>query len=98
VSEIVKRMERRGVLTRLRDRRDRRRTLVWLTPLGQGLLERETSVLSEERLTRALKQMNAAARRALVRALRLLIEAADGDRVAARPGKGEKTHASRTRL
>jgi len=98
VSEIVKRMERRGVLTRLRDRRDRRRTLVWLTPAGQELLERETSVLSEQRLTRALGRMNAAERRALVRALRLLIEAADRDRVAARPAKGERTHASRTRL
>jgi DNA-binding MarR family transcriptional regulator len=104
VSEIVKRMERRGVVTRLRDERDRRRTLVWLTPTGQQLLGRETSVLSEERLERCLAHLTARQRRLVARALRLLIEAADRERQRLRSltktptKKGRTSHASSTRL
>src|SRR6266545_526020 len=32
MSDIVTRLERRGLLERMRDERDRRRVLVWLTP------------------------------------------------------------------
>ena len=35
MSEIIDRLERKGLLRRLRDGRDRRRVLVWLTPEGQ---------------------------------------------------------------
>src|SRR5262245_49844303 len=34
MSDIVTRLERRGLLERMRDERDRRRVLVWLTPRG----------------------------------------------------------------
>jgi DNA-binding MarR family transcriptional regulator len=83
VSEIVARMERRGTLVRIRDERDRRRTLVWLTPKGQALLVRETSVLSETRLTAALARLGAGQRRAIVQGLRWLTEAAEGQRARA---------------
>jgi DNA-binding MarR family transcriptional regulator len=80
VSEIVTRMERRGVLVRVSDKRDRRRTLVWLTPRGQALLKRELNVLSEARLAQALARMSSRQRRSLVDALRLLVKKADRDR------------------
>jgi DNA-binding MarR family transcriptional regulator len=70
-------MERRGLLARIRDRRDRRRSLVWLTGQGQAVLEKETRVLAPERLTQALAGLSSAQRRALVNGLSLLADAAE---------------------
>src|SRR5512138_1404871 len=52
VSEIVDHLERDGLLERMRDPKDRRRTLVWLSERGLDLLDREREVLSSELLTR----------------------------------------------
>ena len=78
VSEIVTRMERRKVLARVRDERDRRRTLVWLTPQGQTLLRDETSVLSIPRLEQALASRSPREREVILQGLRLLVAAAEG--------------------
>src|SRR5215467_13903750 len=48
VSEIVDRLEAAGLVERMRDERDRRRVLVWLTPAGFDELERDRQVLSRE--------------------------------------------------
>ena len=50
MSDIVTRLERRGLLERMRDQRDRRRVLVWLTPAGHQMLARERRVLDDERV------------------------------------------------
>lgn len=47
VSEIVDRLESRGLLEREADPADRRRTLVWLTTAGQELLRADRQVLAE---------------------------------------------------
>jgi len=57
VSEIVRHLERDGLLERMRDAKDKRRTLVWLSDRGLGLLEREREVLSGELLARAMTRM-----------------------------------------
>jgi DNA-binding MarR family transcriptional regulator len=75
VSEIVEHLERDGLLERIRDPRDRRRTLVWLTDAGLALLEREREVLSHELLTRAMARMRDDDRAALLRGMRALLAA-----------------------
>src|SRR4051794_16574804 len=45
VSELVDGLERRGWLERVRDGRDRRRTLVWLSDAGSELVARDRDVL-----------------------------------------------------
>ncbi len=75
VSEIVDHLERDQLLERLRDPRDRRRTLVWLTEDGLALLEREREVLSRPLVAKAMARMPASDRRALLRGLRALLRA-----------------------
>jgi DNA-binding MarR family transcriptional regulator len=77
VSEMVDRLQRRGLLERIRDQRDRRRALVWLTPKARELLERAVQVLSQERLAEALSTMSKTERTELVRGMRALVRAAD---------------------
>jgi DNA-binding MarR family transcriptional regulator len=74
VSEIVSHLERQGLLERESDPDDRRRTLIWLTPAGQATLRRQREVLSEERLATALAEMPAEQSRALLSALRALVQ------------------------
>ena len=80
VSEMVDRLVRRGLVERMRDARDRRRTLIWLTSQARGLLERAPQVLSGEQVARALSSMSAAERSGLVRGMTALVRAADEHR------------------
>jgi DNA-binding MarR family transcriptional regulator len=77
VSELVDRLEAEGLCERMRDQRDRRRVLVWLTPAGLELLERDRQVLSSQRVLQAMQRMKPAARHALVEGMRALVAAAD---------------------
>src|SRR5262249_46676185 len=76
MSDIVTRLERRGLLERMRDERDRRRVLVWLTQAGQETLARERRVLDEALVGAALRKMAPADCRKLVDGLRALARAA----------------------
>jgi DNA-binding MarR family transcriptional regulator len=75
VSEIVEHLERDGLLERMRDPQDKRRTLVWLSDKGLALLDREREVLSGELLTRAMTRMKPADRLALLRGMHALLAA-----------------------
>lgn len=77
VSELVDRLVGDGLVERMRDERDRRRVLVWLTPAGLDALEREREVLSPELALAAMERMKPAARRALLEGMRALVAAAD---------------------
>jgi DNA-binding MarR family transcriptional regulator len=77
VSELVDRLSDEGLVDRIRDERDRRRVLVWMTKAGQELLERDREVLSLELCRAAMHEMKPAARRALLDGMRALIAAAD---------------------
>ena len=76
VSEIVSHLERQGMLERESDPADRRRTLVWLTGVGQDTLFRQREVLSADLLAGALSRMPPDQVGTLLGALRALISAA----------------------
>lgn len=80
VSEIVDQLEGHGLLARVRDEDDRRRTLVWLTDEGRARLVEEQEVLSPETLERAFAAMTAAERTQLLDGTRALVRAADATR------------------
>jgi DNA-binding MarR family transcriptional regulator len=75
MSEIADGLERRGWLERARDGRDRRRTLVWLTPAGVEILARDRDVLSRALLERALASMTPVEVEALLVGTRALLRA-----------------------
>jgi DNA-binding MarR family transcriptional regulator len=76
VSEIVTQLEAKQLLAREPDPRDRRRTLVWLTPAGFARLERDRQVLSTGQLAAALGALKPADRDALFTGLTALVAAA----------------------
>jgi DNA-binding MarR family transcriptional regulator len=77
VSELVDRLVARGFVERMRDERDHRRVLVWLTPAGLDLIDRDRQVLSRELVLAAIERMKPAARRALLEGMRALVAACD---------------------
>lgn len=77
VSEIVDGLEKKGLLERMRDARDRRRVLVWLTDAARELLGRRAEVLDRARVSRAVKKLRPAERQGLVEGMRALVRAAE---------------------
>lgn len=76
VSEIVDGLEAKGLLERMRDERDRRRVLVWLTPGGHAALTRDREVLERAWVEAALERLHDDERTGLFRGLRALVHAA----------------------
>lgn len=76
VSDIVEHLEHDGLLARVRDEKDRRRTLAWLTDAGRARLMEEQEVLSKGVLERAFARMTAAEREQLLAGTRALLRAA----------------------
>jgi len=74
-SELVARLEERGLVTRMRDDRDRRRVFVWLTDAGRASARAHPRVLADDALKRAVHAMRPTDRAALVQGLRALLEA-----------------------
>ena len=56
-SEILNRLEKRSLVERMADERDRRRTLVYLTTTGQGVVEAESQALSLEDLEKSFAEL-----------------------------------------
>jgi DNA-binding MarR family transcriptional regulator len=77
VSELVDRLETKGLVARMRDDRDRRRVFVWLTADGQARVRAHPQVLGPDDLTTAIAAMRPADRTALVRGLRALLAASE---------------------
>ena len=99
-------LERRKLVERMRDARDRRRTMVWLTEEGQAWRARAHEVLSRERLAEAVAAMSPGDQRALVDGMRALVAAADStfaprigsEAVAvAQPSKNERAKRAKTK-
>jgi DNA-binding MarR family transcriptional regulator len=76
-SELVARLEERGLITRMRDDRDRRRVFVWLTDAGRSSARAHPRVLADGELTRAVHAMHPPDRAALVQGLRALLKAGE---------------------
>jgi DNA-binding MarR family transcriptional regulator len=77
MSEIVSGLEHKGLLERMTDDRDRRRTLVWLTPAGHAAMAEERQVLSLDLLCGAMARVPAEERRRLIAGMRALVNAVD---------------------
>jgi DNA-binding MarR family transcriptional regulator len=76
-TELVNRVEERGLIDRLRDDRDRRRVFVWLTDKGREQAAAHGRVLSDDTLRVAVARMAPADRTRLISGLRALLAAAD---------------------
>jgi DNA-binding MarR family transcriptional regulator len=76
-TELIDRLEGKGLVARVRDGRDRRRVFVSLTEAGRIRAAAHPEVLSCDGLVRAVEHMNPADRRALIVGLRALLVAAE---------------------
>jgi DNA-binding MarR family transcriptional regulator len=77
VSEMVDQLERNGLLARMRDPDDRRRTVVWLTDEGRARIAEEQEVLSRTLLAAAFARLDSATRKQLIESTRALIACAE---------------------
>ncbi len=77
VSDIVAHLEEDGLVERQDDPGDRRRRLVWLSPVGRELLARDRDVLSVALLERAFAELPEDERRILLEAVDSLLLADD---------------------
>jgi DNA-binding MarR family transcriptional regulator len=75
VSEIMDGLERKDLVARVRDGRDRRRTLVWLTDAAHAEMADARRVLEHARLEAAMREMSTGERASLVRGMRALVGA-----------------------
>jgi DNA-binding MarR family transcriptional regulator len=77
VSEIIGGLEKKGLLERMRDARDKRRALVWLTDDARAVMARQNEVLDPVRVSRAMGALGEDQRLALVGGMRALVRAAE---------------------
>jgi DNA-binding MarR family transcriptional regulator len=82
-TELVDRLEARGLVARMHDDRDRRRVFIWLTDDGRARVATHPRVLEDELLAQALARMSAEDRTALVTGMRALLAASELSPVAA---------------
>ena len=76
-TELVTRVQQRGLVDRMRDERDRRRVYVWLTEHGRQRANSHARVLADDELLTAVGRMTPADRTSLINGLRALLAAAD---------------------
>ncbi len=76
-TELVTRVEERGLVDRMRDERDRRRVYVWLTEHGRQRANAHARVLADDELLAAVRRMTDTDRESLIGGLRALLAAAD---------------------
>jgi DNA-binding MarR family transcriptional regulator len=72
VSELLQRLEAKGLVGRIRDERDERRVLVWLTPAGRDVVSRVGQVLAPDLLSQVMVTLSPEERAAVVRGFELL--------------------------
>ena len=75
VSELLARLESRGLVARLRDERDERRVLVWLTDAGREVVARIGEILAPDLLAQTMAGLSPDERRTVVRGFELLARA-----------------------
>ena len=75
VSELLTRLEAKGLVARVRDERDERRVLVWLTDAGRDVVSRVGQVLAPDLLSTAMAALTPAERVTVVRGFELLAAA-----------------------
>ena len=76
-SELVDRLEAKGLVERMRDQRDQRRVFVWLTESGREQTEALASRRLDEPFVRAVAALPGETRASLIDGLQALLRAAD---------------------
>ena len=84
-SELLQRLEVKGLVARIRDERDERRVLVWLTDAGRDVVSRVGQVLAPDLLAQTMANLSPAERAIVVRGFELLA-AADSASTPTDPG------------
>jgi DNA-binding MarR family transcriptional regulator len=87
VSELLQRLEAKGLVARIRDERDERRVLVWLTDAGRDVVARVGEVLAPDALEQAMTALAPDERAAVIRGFELLV-ALEPTHHTARPQQG----------
>jgi DNA-binding MarR family transcriptional regulator len=72
VSELLQRLESKGLVARIRDERDERRVLVWLTDSGRDVVSRIGQVLAPDLIAQAMATLSPADQAIVVRGFELL--------------------------
>lgn len=75
VSELLQRLEAKGLVARIRDERDERRVLVWLTDAGRDVVSRVGQVLAPDLIEDVMATLSPADRATVVRGFQLLAKA-----------------------
>ena len=75
VSELLQRLEVKGLVARIRAERDERRVLVWLTDAGRDVVSRVGQVLAPDLIEDVMTTLSPADRAAVVRGFELLAKA-----------------------
>lgn len=79
-TELVDRLEAKGLASRMRDERDHRRVFIWLTDEGRRIASLPMRVLEDDELARAMGKMTAKDRTKLITGLRALLAAGTEER------------------
>jgi DNA-binding MarR family transcriptional regulator len=74
-SELLARLEAKGLVARIRDERDERRVLVWLTDAGRDVVARVGQVLAPDLIAETMATLSPAERAIVVRGFELLAAA-----------------------
>jgi len=85
VSELLQRLEAKGLVARIRDERDERRVLVWLTEAGRDVVSRVGQVLAPDLIAQVMANMSSEERASVVHGLELLASAEPSIDTAASP-------------
>jgi DNA-binding MarR family transcriptional regulator len=72
VSELLQRLEAKGLVARIRDERDERRVLVWLTEAGRDVVSRVGQVLAPDLIAQVMATLSPEERAIVVRGVELL--------------------------
>jgi DNA-binding MarR family transcriptional regulator len=72
VSELLQRLEAKGLVARIRDERDERRVLVWLTDAGRDVVSRVGQVLAPDLIAQVMAHLSPEERATVVRGVELL--------------------------
>jgi DNA-binding MarR family transcriptional regulator len=75
VSELLQRLEAKGLVARIRDERDERRVLVWLTDAGRDVVSRVGQILAPDLIADVMATLSPADRATVVRGFELLAKA-----------------------
>lgn len=73
VSELLQRLEAKGLIARIRDERDERRVLVWLTESGRDVVARIGQVLAPDLIAQTMAALSPEERAIVVRGIELLV-------------------------